>query len=92
MFCRLEKIRHEDIITVRLNEQTICGDLFGKIYPNLDKNSTDLFVSKEGPITKGIKKGSLIIIQGLNQVEGNVSESLNGILEVGKGRQLIINN
>jgi midasin (ATPase involved in ribosome maturation) len=34
----------------------------------------------------------LIIIQGLNQVDGSVSESLNGILEVGKGRQLTIND
>jgi hypothetical protein len=73
MFCLFQGIKKEEIITIRLTEHTTCGDLFGRIYPNFDKTSDDLFVTKEGPITKGIKQGKLIIIQSLNQVEGSVS-------------------
>jgi len=73
LFCKLQRISEEEIITIRLTEHTTCGDLFGKLYPNLDPSNTDLFVSKEGPITKGVKNGSLIIIQGLDKADGSVS-------------------
>ncbi len=75
-----------------MTPDTTGQDLYGKQYPNMDSSSNQKFVLKEGPVTKTVKNGQLLILVGVNNLEGNILESLNPILESGKDKILVVND
>jgi MoxR-like ATPase len=72
-------------IIVSLTAGTTSNDLFGQVIPvkeSPDQKCELPFAWVDGPVTKAMKNGNVLILRDLHIVPGNVLESLNAVLEV----------